>query len=151
MLVIRLQRTGRKGHAQYRVVVQDSRFTPTSGRVIAYVGSYNPHTKEATLDKDKIAGYLADGAQPSPRVIGLLKADKIKMPAWIKEVSKKKKDVRNPEKRRSTTPKETTPKESEESPVEENLAEPESEEPKPAEEAPAPEVEAETTAETSES
>ena len=28
MLVIRLQRTGRKGHAQFRVVVQDSRRTP---------------------------------------------------------------------------------------------------------------------------
>lgn len=108
MLVIRLQRAGRKGHAQYRVVVQDSRFSPTSGRVIAYVGSYNPHTKAAKLDKEKIEGYLANGAQPSPRVVGLLKSDKIKLPKWVEETAAKKRSVRNPEKRRSTSPAQTS-------------------------------------------
>ena len=35
MLAIRMQRTGRKGHAQFRVIVQESRRTPTSGNVVA--------------------------------------------------------------------------------------------------------------------
>ena len=35
MLVIRLQRTGRKGHAMFRIVVQDSRRTPTSDQKAA--------------------------------------------------------------------------------------------------------------------
>ncbi|MGB4967456.1 MAG: 30S ribosomal protein S16, partial [Candidatus Saccharimonadales bacterium] len=68
MLVIRLQRTGRKGHAQFRVVVQDSRRTPTSGKIVAQVGTYNPHTKEIVLDKERTQTYLNNGAQPSERV-----------------------------------------------------------------------------------
>ena len=55
MLVIRLQRTGRKGHAMFRIVVQDSRQTPTSGKVVARLGSYNPHNKEVIIDKEKAA------------------------------------------------------------------------------------------------
>ena len=57
MLVIRMQRTGRAGHAMFRVVVQDSRRTPTSGKVVAALGSYDPHTKAVTLDKDKAQFY----------------------------------------------------------------------------------------------
>ena len=53
MLVIRLQRTGRKGHAQFCIVVQDSRRTPTSGAIVAALGSYNPHDKTVILDKEK--------------------------------------------------------------------------------------------------
>ena len=65
MLVIRMQRTGRKGHAQFRVVVQDSRRTPTSGRIVAALGNFDPHTKTANLDKEKASFYLEHGAQPS--------------------------------------------------------------------------------------
>lgn len=104
MLTIRLQRTGRKGHAQFRVVVQDSRFTPTSGRVVAYVGSYNPHNKQAILDTEKIQAYIANGAQPTPRAIAILKAEKVKLPDWVKSAGAKTGSVRNPEKRRSTAP-----------------------------------------------
>ena len=104
MLAIRMQRIGRKGHAQFRVVVQDSRFHPSSGRVVAYLGNYNPHTKAAQIDKDRLGAYLTNGAQPSPRVIKLLKEEKVTLPAWIKGSDPKKKNVRNPDKRRSTRP-----------------------------------------------
>ena len=73
MLVIRLQRTGRKGHAQFRVVVQDSRRTPTSGKIVALIGNYNPHTKELAVNKEKAQFYLDHGAQPTSRVAVLLK------------------------------------------------------------------------------
>lgn len=46
MLAIRLQRLGRKGYPVYRLAVQEAHRHPSSGRVVAYVGSYNPHTKE---------------------------------------------------------------------------------------------------------
>ena len=72
MLAIRLQRLGRKGYPVYRVAVQESQRHPSSGRVVAYVGSYNPHTKAVKLDKEKIEKYLSTGAQPSPRVVKLL-------------------------------------------------------------------------------
>lgn len=104
MLTIRMQRKGRSGHAQFRVVVQDSRFHPSSGRVVAYVGSYDPHTKATTLNGEKISAYLTNGAQPSDRVAKLLQKEGIKLPDWFKPAAPKKGEVRNPEKRRSTRP-----------------------------------------------
>ena len=104
MLAIRMQRTGRSGHAQFRMIVQDSRFHPSSGRVVAYLGNYNPHTKESSFDKDKLQSYLVNGAQPSPRVVKLLKKEKIKLPEWVNEPAPKKKTTKNPDKRRSTRP-----------------------------------------------
>src|SRR4051812_31119427 len=104
MLAIRMQRTGRKGHAMFRVIVQDSRLTPTSGKVVAGLGSYDPHSKAITLDKEKSAFYLDHGAQPSDRVARLLKSEGVKLPDWVKLSANKELQVRNPDKRRSTRP-----------------------------------------------
>jgi small subunit ribosomal protein S16 len=106
MLVIRMQRTGRKGHAQFRVVVQDSRRTPTSGKIVALLGSYNPHTKTTTLDTEKASVYMNNGAQPTDRVARLLQAEGVKLPSWVKITSAKSGAIRNPEKLRRNQPKE---------------------------------------------
>lgn len=107
MLTIRMQRTGRKGYASFRVVVQDSRFSPSSGRVVAKIGHYNPHTKEVVLDKVAAAEYLQNGAQPSPRVTKLLVLEKVQLPDWVKQAElNKTKKIRNPEKLRKNQPKE---------------------------------------------
>jgi small subunit ribosomal protein S16 len=111
MLVIRMQRTGRKGHAQFRIVVQDSRRTPTSGKVVAMLGSYDPHAKTTTLNKEKASTYLNNGAQPSDRVARLLQAEGVKLPTWVKLAAAKSGAIRNPEKLRRNQPKEETPKE----------------------------------------
>lgn len=105
MLVIRLQRTGRKGHAQFRVVVQDSRRTPTSGKVVSQLGTYDPHTKTVTLNKERAEHYLTHGAQPSPRVVSLLKAQGVALPTWVKDSSNKEGKIRNAEKLRRNQPK----------------------------------------------
>lgn len=105
MLAIRMQRTGRKGHAMFRVVVQDSRRTPTSGRVVAQIGSYDPHAKTVNLQKDKATFYLEHGAQPSARVVKLLSGEGVALPNWVKQVATgKSRTTRNPDKRRSTRP-----------------------------------------------
>jgi small subunit ribosomal protein S16 len=102
-----MQRTGRKGHAQFRIVVQDSRLTPTSGRYVALLGSYDPHAKTTTLVKDKAEFYLSHGAQPSDRVVRLFQAEGVKLPEWVKLPSTdKKRDIRNAEKLRKNQPKE---------------------------------------------
>lgn len=107
MLTIRMQRTGRKGLANFRVVVQDSRFTPSSGRVVAQLGHYNPHTKEAVIDTEKASQYLANGAQPSPKVVKLLQSKDVVLPDWVTIPSNdKKRTTRNPEKLRKNQPKE---------------------------------------------
>ncbi len=139
MLSIRLQRTGRKGHANYRVVVQDSHQSPTSGKFIARLGHYDPHTKEVVIDKEQTETFLKNGAQPSPRVVSLLTAEKIALPAWVKQPAKKERTTRNADKLRKNRPAE------EAASVEETSAEADAEAPveeKPAEaEEPAPEAE----------
>jgi small subunit ribosomal protein S16 len=107
MLAIRMQRTGRKGHAMFRVVVQDSRRTPSSGRVVALLGSYDPHTKAVQLEKDKADFYLKNGAQPSERVVRLFQSEGVTLPSWVKSASNDRaRTIRNPEKLRRNQPKE---------------------------------------------
>ena len=124
MLAIRLQRVGRKGLPIYRVAVQEAQRHPSSGRVVAYVGTYNPHTKEVNLQKDAAQKYLDNGAQPTPRVVKLLKAEGVKLPSWVKEASSdKQKTIKNVEKLRRNQPKEEAPVEEETPAAEEAPAE----------------------------
>ena len=118
MLVIRMQRTGRKGHAQFRVVVQDSRRTPTSGKIVTGLGHFNPHTKETSLDKEKAQFYLDHGAQPSDRVARLLKQESVKLPDWVKLTGEKSRTIRHADKLRKNRPAEEKAPEPEEAPVE---------------------------------
>ncbi len=107
MLAIRLQRMGRKGTPIYRIAVQESQRHPSSGRVVAYVGSYNPHTKHVTVDKEKVEKYLSNGAQPTPRVVKLLSAEKVVLPAWVvRHDGKKNVATKHAEKLRKNQPKE---------------------------------------------
>ena len=106
MLAIRLQRQGNTHYATYRVIVQDVLRHPSSGKVVAYVGSYNPHTKQVQLDKEAIENYLSHGAQPTDRVVRILTGEGMTMPKWVKTVRGKQRDIRNPEKLRRNQPKE---------------------------------------------
>jgi len=106
MLAIRLQRVGRKGHAMYRMAVQESQRHPSSGRVIAYVGTYDPHTKAAKVQVELAQKYLDNGAQPSPRVVKLLSDAGVKLPKWVEKAdTKKSKTIRNATKLRKNQPK----------------------------------------------
>ena len=110
MLAIRLQRVGRAGYPTYRLAVQESQRHPSSGRVVAYVGSYNPHTKDATVQVELAQKYLDNGAQPTPRVVKLLKAAGVNLPKWVIEPgTEKQKAVRHADKLRKNQPKEETP------------------------------------------
>lgn len=107
MLALRLQRLGRKGHPTYRLAVQEAQRHPSSGRVVAYVGSYDPHAKTTTLNREKVEFYLNNGAQPSPRVVRILQSEKIALPAWVSGASTDKASaIRHPEKLRKNQPKE---------------------------------------------
>lgn len=67
-------RMGKKKQPSYRVVAADAR-SPRDGRFIEIVGTYNPRTEpsEITIDNAKAVRWLRDGAQPSDRVVKLLK------------------------------------------------------------------------------
>lgn len=121
MLAIRMQRVGRKGLAQYRMVVQDSRRTPTSGRVISQLGSYDPHSKKVILNKEVAQKYLDNGAQPSERVVAIFKTEGVKLPSWVTTKAVQKKAIKNSDKLRKNQPKEVPAKKEE--PAEELKAE----------------------------
>jgi small subunit ribosomal protein S16 len=127
MLAIRLQRVGRKGLAIYRIAVQEAQRHPSSGRVVAYVGTYNPHTKEVNVNVETMQKHLDNGAQPTPRIVKLLAGTDVKLPSWVKTADDdKKKSTKNTEKLRKHQPKEDV--------VEEAAEEPAAEEPVTADE-----------------
>ncbi len=111
MLAIRMQRNGRVHLPVYRIVVQEAQRHPLSGRVVAEVGNYNPHTKKTTLDKEKVEFYLSHGAQPSSRVARVLKQNGINMPKWYKEPAEKHAQAKHADKLRKNQPKEEAPAE----------------------------------------
>jgi len=73
VLKIRLRRMGAKKDAFYRVVVSDSRFTP-SGRFLESLGPYDPGTQPATVNLDvaRVEEWIRKGAHPSDTVRSLL-------------------------------------------------------------------------------
>ncbi len=71
MLVIRLNRFGKRNQAQFRVVLQEKTKAP-GHRHIEMLGSHNPHSKVTILKKDRILYWIGQGAQPSDRVHNML-------------------------------------------------------------------------------
>ena len=74
MVKIRLRRMGAKKAPYYRIVVADSHY-PNNGRFIEEVGSYNPHSDDnkLTVNMERVQYWIANGAQPTETVRGLLK------------------------------------------------------------------------------
>jgi len=120
MLVIRLQRRGKKNQPFYRIVVTDKRNAPKAGVSVEEIGYVNPLTKERSVNKERAMYWVSVGAQPSDTVHNLLVSEGI--------IAKPKKKIsvkpcKNPEKRKSTKAKKETPTKEEpkttEKPVEE--------------------------------
>lgn len=77
MLMIRLQRVGRKNDPAFRVVVTDRRHAAKSGKFLTVVGAYDPKEKRVRLDGDRIKHWLSVGAKASATVHNLLIKHKI--------------------------------------------------------------------------
>ena len=73
MLRIRLRRMGANQKPFYRVVVSDSRGTPT-GKFVEAIGTYEPGKNPArfTMDVEKAEAWIRKGAHPSETVMSLL-------------------------------------------------------------------------------
>jgi small subunit ribosomal protein S16 len=97
MLMIRLFRIGKKKQPSYKVVVTDKRNAPARGRFVEEVGTYNPLTKEAAFNKERIAYWLQVGAQASDTVHNLLIQNKVVEGEKRKMAFKKKAEEPAPE------------------------------------------------------
>ena len=117
MLMIRLQRVGRRNHAEYRVVVTESTRAPKAGNYVEIVGSYNPHKNELVCKDDRIKHWMSVGAQVSDTVHNLL-VNKGLIEGKKKNVLPKKsppvKEVTEEEKPAAETPAEDAAEESKE-------------------------------------
>jgi small subunit ribosomal protein S16 len=72
MLMIRFQRTGRTNDPAFRIVVLEKERAAQAGNIVEKLGTYNPRSKEMTLDVEAIKGWIAKGAQPTDSIRNLL-------------------------------------------------------------------------------
>jgi small subunit ribosomal protein S16 len=84
MLTIRLQRTGKRNHSHFRVVLAEKE-SSVSKKFTEVLGSYNPHSKDLIIkDQDRLNYWITQRTDMSPTVHnllvtkGILKADKVK-------------------------------------------------------------------------
>jgi len=77
MLMMRLQRVGRKNDPSYRIVVTDKRTSPKSDKHVDRLGSYNPKLDQVQLDAAKAKEWLAKGVQPSDTMHNILVSQKV--------------------------------------------------------------------------
>jgi small subunit ribosomal protein S16 len=95
LLVIRLARTGRAKYPTYRIVAAESARAAT-GKFVAILGHYNPHTKELVIKTEDVQKHLSNGAQPSNTVVKLLMRQNVELPKWVKLKTKPAKAVEAP-------------------------------------------------------
>ena len=74
MVKIRLRRVGAKKAPYYRIIVADSR-SPRDGRFIEELGTYDPNAEgeKIKVNMERAKYWIANGAQPTDTVRGLLK------------------------------------------------------------------------------
>ena len=83
MVTIRLSRGGAKKRPFYTVVVTDSR-NRRDGRCIERIGFFNPIASGSetrlNLNQERLQYWLGNGAQPSERVVSLIKEQSRQQP-----------------------------------------------------------------------
>lgn len=76
MLTIRLSRVGKKKQPTFRIIVSEKARDPW-GRATEILGSYDPRTKKAVLNAERIAYWRGRGATVSDSVWNLLLKEKL--------------------------------------------------------------------------
>lgn len=94
MLMIRLQRIGKKKQAHFRVVSLEHTKKP-QGEYQELLGTYDPHAKTFKVDRERIEKLMSNGAQISPTVNNLMVNHKVwdrpKMESWKPKKKKEEK------------------------------------------------------------
>ena len=78
MLMIRLQRVGRKHEPVFRLVLTDSKNSPKSGRFLEILGNLDARKSEkAEFKNDRVKHWIANGAKLSGTVHNILVERKV--------------------------------------------------------------------------
>ena len=76
MLIIRLQRAGKRNQPLYRVIVAE-KTASASKKFIEVLGSYNPHTKNLVMKADRLEYWKGQQISMSPTVHNLFVTKKM--------------------------------------------------------------------------
>ncbi|MEI6304937.1 MAG: 30S ribosomal protein S16 [Candidatus Taylorbacteria bacterium] len=116
MLMIRLQRTGRKHEPTFRVVLTDSKNGPKSGKYLKNLGWYDTRLKndaKTQIDTEAVKHWISKGAKLSLTMHNFLVGQKIivgkKMNALPKKSPIKKAEEAKPAEVKAAVPVEATP------------------------------------------
>lgn len=108
MLVIRLQKVGKKHTMTFRVVVTQ-KTAAAKRKYLELLGNINRKTKAVSLNKERILYWISKGAQPSDTIHNLLISQGIisgkKIP--VHKISKKAPVVATPEANLEVVPEAT--------------------------------------------
>lgn len=84
-----MQRTGRINSPSYRIVVTEHTAGPKAGKFVEKLGTYNPKSKQRTLNEERVKYWMSVGAKPSDTMhnmlisLGLVQGKKINvLPAY---------------------------------------------------------------------
>ncbi len=92
MLTIRLQRTGKKNQADFRIVVAEKE-APVNKKVTEILGSYNPRSKKFQIKQERAAYWIGQRVEMSPTVHNLFVTNKLVEGAKVRAFNTPKKPV----------------------------------------------------------
>lgn len=99
MLKIRLQRRGKKKQAFFRIVLQEHT-EKLQGKYQELLGSYDPHSKELKVDKDRVEYWVSKGAQVSATLNNLMVNHKVwdreKVKSWRPKIKEQTEEAAKP-------------------------------------------------------
>jgi len=72
MLMIRFQRIGRTNDPAFRIVLLEKARAAKDGNITEQLGTYNPKSKDFSIDAEKVKSWIAKGAQPTDSIKNLL-------------------------------------------------------------------------------
>jgi len=92
MLIIRLQRTGKKNQADFRIVLAEKQ-APVNKKFTEVLGSYNPRKKDFKAKEDRVKYWIDQHVELSPTVHNLFVAHKLLDAKKVKAFNTPKKPV----------------------------------------------------------
>lgn len=90
MLIIRLQRTGKKNQADFRIVLTEKE-APVQKKFVEVLGSYNPRRKAFAIKKERVDYWLSQRVALSPTVNNLFVSQGVSQGPKVKAFSVPKK------------------------------------------------------------
>lgn len=91
MLMIRLQRVGRKHETTFRIVLTDSKNSAKSGKYAEVLGVYDPRGGKTEIKKDRVKYWLSVGAKATGTVHNILVNNKVVEGKKVNVMPKRKK------------------------------------------------------------